>query len=145
MSYFMLRGLSLFLSGLIFLMPSLNAHAQNVADTSVPSAATVPATAPGTSTAAPVVIEKPVIVTAVPAPKETIVTPAGYVNCFTIKAGWYQEIWVAEHRVCQYQNAPSGVAWIEGYWTCTKYNVAEGQCTNWDWKVAHWEKTLTIY
>lgn len=92
-----------------------------------------------------VVVEKPVIVTAVPAPKEVIVTPTGYADCFTIKAGWYQNIWVAEHRVCQYPNSPSGVAWIEGYWMCTKYSTAEGQCTAWDWRASRWEKTLSVY
>lgn len=91
------------------------------------------------------VVEKRVIVTAVPAPKETIITPTGYANCFTIKSGWYQDLWIAEHRVCQYPNSPSGVAWVEGYWTCTTYDITQGQCTNWEWKSAHWEKTLVVY
>lgn len=96
-------------------------------------------------TTSTVVVERPVIVTTVPAPKETIVTPAGYVSCFTVKAGWYQDVWVADHRVCQYANAPDGVVWIEGYWACNKYNNADGQCTNWDWKAAHWEKQVVVY
>ncbi len=92
-----------------------------------------------------VVVERPVIVTAVPAPKETIVTPSGYISCFSVKAGWYQDVWVAEHRVCQYPNTANGVAWVEGYWACTKYSVDAGQCTNWEWKPARWEKALVVY
>lgn len=110
------------------------AHAQEIV---------VPATA--TTTTSPVVVERPVIVTAVPAPKETISTPTGFINCFTVKAGWYQDVWIAEHRVCQYPNTPSGVAWVEGYWMCDKYSLEQGQCTNWQWKTARWEKTLSVY
>jgi hypothetical protein len=98
-----------------------------------------------TSNANGAVVEKRVIVTTVPAPKEVIVTPEGYANCFSVTAGWYQDIWVAEHRVCQYANMPNGVAWVEGYWACTKYDIPSGNCTNWDWKAAHWEKTLIVY
>lgn len=109
--------------------------------TIVPSSTSTSTSATGTA----VVVERPMIVTTVPAPKEVIVTPAGYANCFTVKAGWYQDVWVADHNVCQYPNSPEGVVWVEGYWTCTKYDVAEGKCTNWDWKSAHWEKTLVVY
>lgn len=91
------------------------------------------------------VIERPVIVTAVPAPKENIATPAGFANCFTVAAGWYQNIWVAKHSVCQYANSTQGVAWIEGYWTCTKYDATQGHCITWEWKSPRWEKTLTVY
>lgn len=98
-----------------------------------------------TTTTRTVVVERPVIVTTVPAPKETIVTPSGYVSCFTVKAGWYQDVWVADHQVCQYANSPEGVVWIEGYWACNKYNSADGQCTNWEWKAAHWEKQVVVY
>ena len=120
-------SLAIFIIGL-FSIFSLGAHAQVESTTIRPG-----------------VVEKQVIVTAVPAPKEVIVTPEGYVNCFTVKAGWYQDVWIAEHRVCQYANTPSGVAWIEGYWACTKYDSIQGQCTNWEWKGARWEKTLVVY
>lgn len=90
-------------------------------------------------------VEKRTIVTTVPAPKESVVIPVGYANCFTIKAGWYLDTWVAEHNVCQYSNSPEGVAWVEGYWACNKYDLVTGTCTNWEWKGGHWEKTLTIY
>ena len=100
-----------------------------------------------TTTTAPngTVVEKRVIVTTTPAPKEVIAMPSGYVSCFTVKAGWYQSIWVADHNVCTYSNSPRGTVWIEGYWTCNKYDITEGKCTNWDWKSAHWEKTITVY
>lgn len=85
------------------------------------------------------------IVTITPAPKETLPPPTGYVSCFKVKATWYQDVWVAEHNVCSYSNSPSGVVWVEGYWTCNKYDELQGQCNNWDWKPAHWEKTVTVY
>jgi len=85
------------------------------------------------------------IVTTTPAPKEVLPPPSGYVTCFQVKAAWYQDIWVADHNVCSYSNSPSGVVWVEGYWTCNKYDAGQGQCFNWDWKPAHWEKTITVY
>lgn len=93
-----------------------------------------------------VVIQRPeTIITTVPAPKETIVVPTGYSTCFTVKSGWYQNVWVAEHKVCQYSGSEAGVAWVDGYWSCTKYDNAQGICTNWDWKSGRWEKTFTVY
>jgi hypothetical protein len=91
------------------------------------------------------VIEKRVITTTTPAPKEVLPMPSGYVTCFTVKAGWYQDVWTADHNVCAYSNSPLGVVWIEGYWMCNKYDLTEGKCTNWDWKAAHWEKSVTAY
>ena len=87
------------------------------------------------------------IVTPVPAPKETIVIPQGYTNCFTVAAGWYNNIWVPEHRVCQYAATTDatyeGTTWIEGYWACNVYKNQE--CTNWEWKPGRWVKTLEVY
>lgn len=91
------------------------------------------------------VVERRQITTTIPAPKEIIETPAGFASCFMVKSGWYQDVWVAEHNVCTYPNSPNGLIWIGGYWTCDKYNEAEGQCTNWNWKSAHWEKTVSVY
>lgn len=88
------------------------------------------------------------MVTPVPAPKEVSVAPAGYVNCFTVKAGWFSGVWVPEHRVCQYKQSKEGIAWVEGYWACTKYRTVEnvnGECTNWDWKPGHWVRTFGFY
>jgi hypothetical protein len=91
------------------------------------------------------VIEKRVIVTTSPAPKETIPLPTGYVSCFIVKAGWNQDIWVPDHNVCTYSNSSNGLVWVEGYWTCNKYDITQGLCTNWDWKSAHWEKSVSVY
>lgn len=106
---------------------------------------TTTATVVTSPTTTATVVERPMIITTVPAPKEVIETPTGFVNCFTVKEGWYQDIWVAAHRVCQYENSPSGTVWIEGYWACTQYNIDEKKCTTWEWKTAHWEKTLIVY
>ena len=89
------------------------------------------------------------IVSPVPSLKEVIATPEGFVNCFTIQAGWYKNAWVPAHRVCQYDNVPGqstsyeGVAWIESYWACTQYTGET--CTKWEWKPGHWVKTLEVY
>ena len=84
------------------------------------------------------------IVTPVPAAKEVVATPQGYAQCFTVAAGWFNDVWVPAHQVCQYTNMAQGVAWIEGYWGCNKATT-EGVCTNWEWKPGHWEKTFAVY
>lgn len=89
-------------------------------------------------------VERHVIVTPAPAAKEVIVTPTGYADCFTVAAGWVRDNWVPEHKVCRYEKQAEGVAWIEGYWACNKATNS-GTCTNWEWKPAHWEKTLEVY
>lgn len=97
---------------------------------------------------------QPVIISTVPAPKEVVVIPTGYVNCFIVPAGWnYKNVWVAEHKVCQYSpnngGEVQGVAWVESYWACIKYINAsdpkKGECTDWQWQPAHWVKTLDVY
>lgn len=98
-----------------------------------------------TTTPSGKVVEKRVIITTTPAPKEVLPMPTGYVSCFTVKAGWNQDIWVADHNVCTYSNSAQGVVWVEGYWTCDKYDLTQGNCTNWNWKAAHWEKSVTGY
>lgn len=85
-----------------------------------------------------------VIVTPAPEPKEVVVIPEGYKYCFTVGAGWYNDTWVPEHQVCQYENSTHGVAWIQGYWQCDKHN-ANNDCTNWVWKSGRWVKTLEVY
>jgi len=117
-----------------------NAFAQNEGS---PAPVTTPTPAPSQ------VAGHAMIVTPVPAAKEVIVTPSGFVNCFTIDAGWYKNAWVPAHRVCQYENVPGqtstyeGVAWIESYWACTQFTDAV--CTKWEWKPGHWVKTLEVY
>lgn len=89
------------------------------------------------------------IVTPTPAPKETAVVPEGSVKCFVVKGAWSNGAWVPDHRVCQYnQSNNEGTAWIDGYWTCTKFSPtgqSQATCTNWDWKPGHWVKNLPNY
>jgi hypothetical protein len=88
------------------------------------------------------------IATPVPAPKETVTAPAGYVSCATVKEGWYNNLWVPSHRVCKYNKFKEGAAWVDGYWACTVYKATgntTGTCTTWDWKPGHWVKTYTPY
>ena len=129
-------------SVLCFCLVALNictaAQAQEEAQTQTTSVTT-------TTTPNGTVVEKRVIVTTTPAPKEVVTSPAGYVYCFSVKAGWYQDVWVAEHNVCTYPNSPNGTIWIDGYWACNKYDINDGTCTTWEWKPAHWEKTVTVY
>jgi hypothetical protein len=88
-----------------------------------------------------------VINTPTPSPQEATVIPQGYSNCFTVAAGWYKNVWVPEHRVCQYTQASgaSGVAWVDGHWVCTKYKASEGACIKWEWKAGRWVKQLEVY
>jgi hypothetical protein len=85
-----------------------------------------------------------IIVTPAPAPKEVVVVPSGYTSCFSVPAGWYKGVWVPAHQVCRYTSSSEGEAWIEGYWSCDKYNETN-DCTNWSWVAGHWEKTLPVY
>jgi hypothetical protein len=104
---------------------------------------TVTTTVPVGTTTSQAVVEH-VIVTPAPAPKEVIVTPTGYVNCFKVEAGWNRGIWAAEHQVCQYDNVAEGVAWVEGYWVCDKFGT-DNVCTNWTWQAGHWLQKLSVY
>ena len=97
---------------------------------------------------------QPVIVTTVPAPKEEIIVPQGYISCFTVPAGWsYSNLWVPEHKVCQYPSTTGttvqGVAWVDSYWACTHYKTmdkpTQADCTTWEWRPGHWVKTLEVY
>ncbi len=90
-------------------------------------------------------VERKTIITPVPVAKETIATPEGSVVCVTVDASWTGNVWIPTHRVCQYSNQPSGVAWVEGYWSCTEYTVATGECTKWAWNAGHWEQNLSFY
>jgi len=88
-----------------------------------------------------------VIKTAVPAPKETVAEPDGYVSCMTVAAGWDDKIWHDKHQVCRYDTKSAtvkGEAWVAGHWQCAEYTVDAGQseCTGWDWKEGHWVETF---
>jgi len=128
---------------LLSAMIYISSQAQETTIVTAPTAATDTTTTTAVATVTP---NGNVIVTPVPAPKEVVVTPQGYVNCFTVDAGWNGDLWVPAHRVCQYNNTdPSvqGVAWVEGYWACNTYT--NQQCTNWVWKPGRWVKTLEVY
>lgn len=84
------------------------------------------------------------VVTPVPAAKENVPAPQGYASCFTVEAGWFNNIWVPAHQVCQYENMPEGSVWVSGYWGCNKM-TPEGVCSNWEWKAGRWEKKLVVY
>lgn len=140
-------GLLLFLIGLSSFIFWANAQAQGkeVIVTTTPTVVTTTPTVTTTTTPVTAVVEEHVIVTPVPTAKEVIVTPTGYFNCFTVNAGWYRNEWIPAHRICQYENMPNKVAWVEGYWACTKYKVDESICTDWQWRAGHWVETLAIY
>ncbi|MDR3492102.1 MAG: hypothetical protein P4M12_08695 [Gammaproteobacteria bacterium] len=84
------------------------------------------------------------VVTPVPTAKEVIAAPQGSISCFRVEEGWFNDIWVPTHQVCQYENTSEGEIWVEGYWGCNKATPA-GVCTNWEWKAGHWEKKLVVY
>lgn len=84
------------------------------------------------------------IVTPVPAAKEIVTAPQGFATCFKVAEGWFNDIWVPAHQVCQYDNSAEGTVWVEGYWGCNKA-TADGVCTNWEWKAGRWEKKLVVY
>ncbi len=123
----------------LFLFASSAVFAQDSMDASAPTPVPAPETVKG----------NPMIVSPAPSLKEVIATPEGYVNCFSVEAGWYKNAWIPEHRVCQYENVPGqtttyeGVAWIDSYWACTEYTGTA--CTKWEWKPGHWVKTLEVY
>lgn len=130
---------SMMISSLLLILSS-NTFAQDQATTTETTTTSTTETANG-----PVTVQKHVITTTVPTAKEVIETPAGFVSCDTIPAGWQDTIWVPAHRVCKYENSNLGVAWIEGYWSCVKYKIDTGECTNWKWIDAHWVKTYSLY
>jgi hypothetical protein len=85
------------------------------------------------------------IVTVAPAPKELTAVPGGFSHCFTVEPGWYNDVWVHEHRICQYQNAEASKrVWVSNYWQCSNY-TNDGTCNNWDWVKGHWADTIVSY
>lgn len=88
-----------------------------------------------------------VITTAVPAPKESVAEPEGYLSCTTVAAGWRDKTWHPEYKVCRYDTKSTtvqGEAWVAGHWECSQYTVVadQSECTNWDWAAGHWVKTF---
>lgn len=133
--------LSIFLSGLLSLLVCINAQAQ---DKEITSTTTTTTLSPEGNTVVKEVKKTTRVITPVPTAKEVIAAPLGYVSCFRVEAEWFNDIWVPAHQVCQYENTPEGVVWVEGYWGCNKA-TPEGVCSNWEWKSGHWEKKLLVY
>ena len=84
------------------------------------------------------------VVTTVPTPNSTTPSPEGFVSCNTIASGWHDNYWVPTHKVCKYENASQGVAWIEGYWRCDKA-TSTGSCVMWEWRDERWVKEFSSY
>lgn len=87
-----------------------------------------------------------VITTAVPAPKESVAEPEGYVSCTSVPAAWKENVWHPEYKVCRYDKsnaAVEGEAWVAGHWECSQHTVSAsgGECTHWDWKAGRWVTT----
>lgn len=81
------------------------------------------------------------IVTPVPAPKVVMQPPQGFVSCFTIAAGWFNNVWIPAHDVCQYDTSKgtfAGSTWVTGHWRCMQYKATEGVCTDWRWSEGRW-------
>src|SRR6266568_913910 len=75
--------------------------------------------------------------------KKAIITPVPKsMNCSTVAAHWEGDVWIDTQTVCSYENRVEGVAWVQDYWSCTKYDLSKGQCTNWEYKSGHWVKTM---
>lgn len=86
------------------------------------------------------VVTRHTVTTTYPAANAVVTSPAGYVSCLSVDAGWQADGWVPAHKVCTYSNSPLGKAWVEGYWECTNA-TDDGVCLVWAWKDAHWEQT----
>lgn len=133
--------LSLFVAGICSLLLCANVSAQNKETVSTTTTTTQ---TPEGATVVKEVTQTTRVITPAPAAKEVVAAPAGYVSCFTVAEGWFNNIWVPAHQVCQYDNTGEGVVWVEGYWGCNKV-TPEGVCSNWEWKSGRWEKKLVVY
>ena len=89
--------------------------------------------------------QRVVIVTPVPAPREVMVVPAGYLKCEIVPGRWIYSTWIPEHRVC-YAHAKDlhKVTWVAGYWACTKH-TGTGRCKHWEWHSAHFHNAMIVY
>lgn len=126
-------------SALLFLI-SMSTYAETET-TVTTTTSNLPDSPPPAVTNTPVVVSNPgsssttVITTPAPAAKETIVIPAGYTKCTTVKGRWQGSTWISEHQTCKYKKAKT---WVDSYWACNKHT--QGECTNWVWKPGHWKK-----
>ncbi|MCD6040340.1 MAG: hypothetical protein K0S27_1740 [Gammaproteobacteria bacterium] len=94
-------------------------------------------------------VSSAVILSPVPAAKETTLIPVGYTTCYTVNGAFYRHMWVSAHRVCEYMNAADKrkAIWVDGYWMCTRYDLGKGTkaCQYWLWKKAHWSSISVVY
>lgn len=75
-----------------------------------------------------------------PVPSRVVVVPAKYVDCHMVSGRWMYTTWIPEHRVCYYSGGPENikkVAWVEGYYVCTKYSHKTHHCKHWSWRAPH--------
>jgi hypothetical protein len=75
-------------------------------------------------------------VSSAPPVPENVPPPYGDEGCYMVPGGYYNNLWINPHRVCEYPDAPDGGAWISGYWQCTNYNY--DRCRHWGWVPSHW-------
>lgn len=88
---------------------------------------------------------RPVIITPVPAPREVVVVPAGYIKCRVVPGMWYYNTWIPQHHICTYAGHPERALWVEGYWACTKYSHKSGRCKHWSWRASHYHDRVIVY
>jgi hypothetical protein len=126
----------------LVLMSSI-ARADTVEDTTTTTVSQSPTGEKVTKT---VQVTRHIVTTPVPAPKDaTTDAPVGFANCFTVESGWYNDVWIDRHRVCQYNDTQKeGEVWVAGYWGCT-VATTQGICSTWQWTPGHWQKTLAVY
>ncbi|CEG58747.1 hypothetical protein [Legionella fallonii] len=78
-----------------------------------------------------------VIISTPPPPREIVVGPPGYTNCYMVQPGFYNGVWQHKHRVCEYEGNSGLRMWVTGYWQCGRY-LPNGRCTGWHWIGSHW-------
>jgi hypothetical protein len=124
------------------LLLGFNANADTVENTTTTTVTQNPA---GDKVTKTVQVTRQIVTTPVPAPKDTASAPVGFANCFTVESGWYNNVWIDRHRVCQYNDEQKeGEVWVAGYWGCT-LATTQGICSTWEWTPGHWQKTMAVY
>ncbi len=82
-----------------------------------------------------------IIFSTVPPTREVFVPPRGFVTCHNVAVGYYNGVWMNQHRVCEYSRN-RGV-WISGHWQCARLSGI-GMCKRWDWVPSHWENPRAV-
>jgi hypothetical protein len=64
--------------------------------------------------------------------------PHGFQSCHMIPKGYYEDVWMNSHQVCEYSAEDKrGVLWVAGHYIC-KEASQNGVCRNWTWRPEHW-------